>query len=200
MAARTLRYDWFNELLNSEKYDFILTAHHLDDSLETFILNLSRASGIEGLLGIKDNDNNLIRPLLIFSKEQLLNFALKKGLKWREDSSNVKDDYLRNKIRNNIIPHLKELHPSFLFQSKKSMDFLRGSNEILKKHKKEFKKKYFLNINNELHISKDSLVKTGSDNFIFELFKEYGFKTPKEILQSLSKQPKTRIPNCKKNS
>ena len=182
MAARTLRYEWFNELLNSEKYDFILTAHHLDDSLETFILNLSRASGIEGLLGIKDNDNNLIRPLLIFSKEQLLSFALKKGLKWREDSSNVKDDYLRNKIRNNIIPLLKELHPSFLFQSKKSMDFLRGSNEILKKHKKEFKKKYFLNINNELHISKDSLVKTGSDNFIFELFKEYGFKTPKEIL------------------
>ena len=182
MAARTLRYDWFNELLNSEKYDFILTAHHLDDSLETFILNLSRASGIEGLLGIKATDNNLIRPLLIFSKEQLLSFALKNDLKWREDSSNVKDDYLRNKIRNNIIPHLKELHPSFLFQSKKSMDFLRGSNEILKKHKKEFKQKYFLNINNEIHVSKDSLVKKVSDNFIFELFKDYGFKTPKEIL------------------
>jgi tRNA(Ile)-lysidine synthase len=182
MAARTLRYEWFNELLNSEKYDFILTAHHLDDSLETFILNLSRASGIEGLLGIKANDKNLIRPLLIFSKEQLLSFALKNDLKWREDSSNVKDDYLRNKIRNNIIPQLKELHPSFLFQSKKSMDFLRGSNQILKKYTKEFKKKYFLNINNELLISKASLVKTASDNLIFELFKDYGFKTPKEIL------------------
>ena len=175
MAARTLRYEWFNELLNSEKYDFILTAHHLDDSLETFILNLSRASGIEGLLGIKANDKNLIRPLLIFSKEQLLSFALKNDLKWREDSSNVKDDYLRNKIRNNIIPQLKELHPSFLFQSKKSMDFLRATNQILKRYTKEFKKKYFLNINNELLISKASLVKTASDNLIFELFKDYGF-------------------------
>ena len=182
MAARTLRHEWFSQILYSEKYDFILTAHHLDDSLETFILNLSRASGIEGLLGIKPVNNYLIRPLLIFSKEQLLSFAVDNNIKWREDSSNIKNDYLRNKIRNNIIPQLKELHPNFLIQSKKSMNFLRGSNQVLKKYTNEFKNEYFLDINNQLQISKVSLIGTGSDNFIFELFKEYNFKSSKEIL------------------
>jgi|TARA_B110000503_G_scaffold143803_1_gene249036 tRNA(Ile)-lysidine synthase len=182
MAARTLRYDWFNYLLHSKEYDYILTAHHLDDSLETFILNLSRASGIEGLLGIKPINNNLIRPLLIFSKENLISYAIETNIKWREDSSNIKDDYLRNKIRNNIIPQLKELDPNFLIQSKKSMNFLRESNEVLKRYVNEFKNEHFINIDNQIKIFKTSIIKIESENFIYELFKNYGFKSPKEIL------------------
>ncbi|MBT3753408.1 MAG: tRNA lysidine(34) synthetase TilS [Flavobacteriaceae bacterium] len=186
MAARTLRYNWFNEILISEKYDYIITAHHLDDSLETFIMNLSRASGIEGLTGIKPINNNLIRPLLIFSKQQILNFAKKNKIRWRVDSSNNKNDYMRNKIRNKIIPLMKELHPKFLDQSKKSMDFLMGSKEILNKYCIDFKNRNFLSINNEIHIPKEIILKIESNSFIFELFKDYNFKTPEEIINLCS--------------
>ena len=182
MAARVLRYKWFNQILDTEKYDFILTAHHLDDSLETFILNLSRASGIEGLLGIKSVNKNVVRPLLIFSKDDLIKFARENSVKWREDSSNIKNDYLRNKIRNNIIPQLKELHPDFLDQSRKSMSYLSGSNDILKKHIKDFKNKNFTNKDDQKKVLKSLIIEIKSNSFIFELFKDYGFKSPDEII------------------
>jgi tRNA(Ile)-lysidine synthase len=127
MAARTLRYDWFNELLKNNNKDYILTAHHLDDSLETFIVNLSRASGIEGFTGISPVNDKIVRPLTIFSKNQILEYAKNNNIHWREDSTNKKDDYQRNYIRNQIIPLLKKLYPNFLSQSKKTMNFLKNS-------------------------------------------------------------------------
>ena len=82
MAARTLRYNWFKDILTKENLDYIITAHHLDDSLETFILNISRASGIEGLTGIKSLNNVIARPLLVFSKDQILSYAKENNIKW----------------------------------------------------------------------------------------------------------------------
>ena len=114
MAARDLRYGWFEEVLGNFKYQYLITAHHLDDDLETFFINLSRGTGLKGLKGIPEKNQNIIRPLLIFSKEEILNFAEENKLKWREDLSNQKPDYLRNKLRLEVIPKYKETNKSLL--------------------------------------------------------------------------------------
>lgn len=114
MAARDLRYDWFAELAQEFHYDYILTAHHADDALETFLINLSRGTGLDGLVGIPSVNENIIRPLLVYSREQLHAFAQEQGYTWREDSSNASDHYLRNAIRHHIVPQLKSIQPNFL--------------------------------------------------------------------------------------
>ncbi|MFL9843274.1 tRNA lysidine(34) synthetase TilS [Flavobacterium rhizosphaerae] len=114
IAARELRYEWFYEQLEEKEYDYIITAHNADDVLETFLINLSRGTGIEGLTGIPEINNKIVRPLLAFSRKDIEAYAKKNNIKWREDSSNASDKYLRNKIRHHISPVLKELNPSFL--------------------------------------------------------------------------------------
>jgi tRNA(Ile)-lysidine synthase len=108
MAARQLRYDWFEVLLNEINYDYLLTAHHADDDLETFLINLSRGTGLRGLTGIQEVNNKVVRPLLSFSRAEILSYAKLNELYWREDSSNSKSDYLRNNFRLNVIPPYKE--------------------------------------------------------------------------------------------
>lgn len=180
MAARTLRYDWFNELLKNNNKDYILTAHHLDDSLETFIINLSRASGIEGFTGISPVNDKIVRPLTIFSKKQILEYAKNNKIHWREDSTNKKDDYQRNYIRNQIIPLLKKLYPNFLSQSKKTMNFLKNSQLVIDKYIEAVKKEKFVIKNDEITIEKKFIQCNKND--IYNLFKDYGFKNPSEIL------------------
>ena len=181
MAARNLRYKWFYNILRTEKLDYMITAHHLDDSLETFILNLSRASGIEGLTGIKQLNDVIVRPLLAFSKNEILNYAKANNIKWREDSTNIKNDYQRNQIRNEIIPLLKKLHPNFLDQSKKTMTFLKESNLIIDNYIQNIKNENFTLKDDEIVISKDFIKK--NSNLIFHLFKEYNFKHSDQILE-----------------
>ncbi len=181
MAARNLRYEWFYEILKTEKLDYIITAHHLDDSLETFILNLSRASGIEGLTGIKKLNDLIVRPLLVFSKKEILNYAKANNIKWREDSTNKNNNYQRNQIRNEIIPLLKKLHPNFLDQSNKTMTFLKESSLIIDNYIQNIKMKNFILKDDEIVISK-AFIKNNS-NLIFHLFKEYNFKHSDQILE-----------------
>lgn len=114
LAARKLRYEWFYELLATENFDYVVTAHHLDDQLETFLIHFSRGTGLDGLCGIPTQNDKIIRPLLTFSRAEIETFAKENNLKWREDSSNASDKYARNKIRHHVIPILKELNPSFL--------------------------------------------------------------------------------------
>ncbi len=114
MAARDLRYAWFAEILKDFKYDFLLTAHHLDDDLETFFINLSRGTGLNGLTGIPRQNNKIIRPLLGFSRDEILQYAEKNNLKWREDSSNLKTDYLRNQLRLEVLSQFKNINESVL--------------------------------------------------------------------------------------
>lgn len=113
VAARKLRYLWFEEIRQSQGYNYILTAHHLDDSLETFLINLSRGTGLDGLTGIPQQNGYIVRPMLPFSRKKIEAYATESGLAWREDSSNGTTKYLRNKIRHEIVPLLKELNGSF---------------------------------------------------------------------------------------
>ena len=131
MIARDLRYDFFEELSSKLNINYILTAHHLNDSLESFIINISRGSGLDGLIGIPENNNKIIRPLIGFQKNKIVHYAKTKNLKWRQDSSNKNNSYLRNKIRNSIIPELEKLEGNFLKNFKKSISYLRISNTLI---------------------------------------------------------------------
>lgn len=112
MAARELRYNWFEELATAEGYRYIALAHHRGDLLETMLLNLSRGTGIAGLHGIMPKRGRFVRPLLFASKEDIFAYVTEKQLIWREDSSNASTKYSRNKIRHEAIPVLQELNPN----------------------------------------------------------------------------------------
>jgi tRNA(Ile)-lysidine synthase len=131
MAARALRYAWFQELLKDFKYDFLITAHHADDDLETFLINLSRGSGLRGLIGIKEKSNKIIRPLLPFSREEIFSFAKKEKLFWREDSSNASSDYLRNELRHEVIPPFKKATKGLLASFHKTQKNLQQTEALV---------------------------------------------------------------------
>tara|TARA_R100000306_G_scaffold14750_1_gene18417 strand:+ start:6943 stop:8247 length:1305 start_codon:yes stop_codon:yes gene_type:complete len=131
MAARELRYGWFMEILKNFKYDYLLTAHHLDDDLETFFINLSRGTGLSGFTGIPKKNNKIIRPLLDFSREEILQYAETNNLKWREDSSNQKTDYLRNKLRLEVLPKFKESSEPVLKNFQKTRHNLLASQNLI---------------------------------------------------------------------
>ncbi len=131
MAARELRYQWFNEIAENFEYDYILTAHHADDDLETFFINLSRGTGLKGLTGIPKQNETIVRPLLKFSREDILNFAKSQNLYWREDSSNAKTDYLRNKLRIEVLPKFKEVSVKMLQNFQHTQQYLRDSQALI---------------------------------------------------------------------
>jgi tRNA(Ile)-lysidine synthase len=131
VVARKLRYEWFETLLQKHDYDYILTAHHLDDSLETFFINFTRGTGLDGLTGIPEQNDTIIRPLLIFLREDIITFAQENKVPWREDSSNASDKYLRNKLRHDVIPVLKALNPSLLASFENTIENLKQAQSLV---------------------------------------------------------------------
>jgi tRNA(Ile)-lysidine synthase len=110
--ARKIRYDWFHEITDQDANNFILLAHHNDDQVETFFQHIARKSGILGLAGMLENHKQILRPLLNFSKEEILEFAKSYLISWREDVSNAKSDYTRNKLRNILLPIVSNQIPT----------------------------------------------------------------------------------------
>lgn len=113
MAARALRYEWFYKLLEQEGYDYVATAHHMNDLAETVLLNITKGTGIAGFHGILPKNNKVIRPILFMEKDDILEYTASQQLIWREDSSNSSNKYQRNLLRNEVIPKLKEINPNF---------------------------------------------------------------------------------------
>lgn len=128
-TARKLRYDWFSEMVDEKS--ILLTAHHLNDNIETFFINLLRGTGLKGLAGIPTSRENILRPLLKYSKIAVQEYALEKGLKWREDSSNQSNKYLRNKIRQSLVPSLIDLEDSFESKMGSTIQELNEANSFL---------------------------------------------------------------------
>ncbi len=114
LKARELRYQWFSELLQQNEFQYLLTAHHLNDDVETFMINLLRGTGLEGLTGIPTQNEKILRPLLKFPLKEIEKFAKQKNIRWREDHTNTSDDYVRNRIRHHIIPKFEEENPNFI--------------------------------------------------------------------------------------
>ncbi len=186
IAARDLRYAWFAELMQQNDIFTLVTAHHADDSLETFLINLSRGTGIDGLKGIPEKTETIARPLLGFSRNQILAYAQSEELRWREDSSNNEVKYLRNKIRHEVIPSLKELHPTFLENFQKTQIYLSDTSKILDNHINLLKSKVFEKTEDGYRVSLNELgVLYPQQSYIRMLFKPYGFTAFEDIAKLL---------------
>jgi len=176
MAARQLRYQWFAETMRNEKIDFLMTAHHLNDNLETALLNFVRGTGISGMRGMPSQADKLIRPLLLFTKEELQFYAKSKNLKWREDASNSSSDYHRNFLRHEVIPKLKEINPSLENTFLHNATRFNAEEELVKFAHQYLATQYVSQNNNQVIISKEVISQFHNKaGVLWELIKEYGF-------------------------
>ena len=176
MAARDLRYNWFNSLLESEGFTCLCTAHHLDDSIETFFINLLRGTGIAGLHGIKVKNDKIVRPLLFATREEILSYAKQNNISYVEDSTNSETKFTRNKIRHNLFPVLREINPNFEFALKKDIEYLNDTEFIFRREIEKTKKEI---IETEQEVIKINISKLKQLNpmkiYLYEILSEYGF-------------------------
>ena len=186
--ARELRYQFFRKIQKEQNLEYLVTAHHLNDQLETFIINLSKASGIKGLSGIPANDNNIIRPLLNFSKEEIYEFAEENNVEFREDKSNQKTDYLRNKVRHNVVPELEKINDDFLQNFSKSMEILNQTKDVLNDLINEKITGFKTNIETGQTIIDKEKFSKESDLILFEILKRFGFNDEKEMQKIFTTQ------------
>lgn len=174
MAARDLRYQWFSELKEKHGYQKIATAHHINDVLETMLLNLTKGTGIAGLHGILPKRDSTVRPLLFADKELIINYAKNTGLMWREDPSNESNHYQRNIIRNQVVPILRLINPSL-------EEATRNTSEIIRSVEKHYLKsidimrKHMLKVEGQHILIKKEDLKLIEAPILSDLIKGYGF-------------------------
>ena len=189
VAARELRYEWFYSTANTNGYDRIATGHHADDDLETFFINLSRVTGLRGLTGIASNTEQLIRPLLPFSRAQIMQFAKKEELFWREDSSNSTRDYLRNKLRLDVIPAFKGVNKTVLQNFQQTQQHLKESQALLEDYITLVTKLVVSHTDAGYEIdSKQLQALPNTNTLLFELLYPYGFTDFKAIASILESE------------
>ncbi|AUC86190.1 tRNA lysidine(34) synthetase TilS [Polaribacter sp. ALD11] len=193
IAARNLRYTWFEELITTHNFDFVLTAHHADDNLETFLINLTRGSGLDGFTGIPEINGNIVRPFLKFSREEILNFANENAISWREDKSNASTKYVRNKIRHNVLPVLKEINPSLLDTFSKTIENLQESKQIIEDRIADVSKKIVENnCSIALEETKFNIKKiqqlSNPKAYLYQLLEKYHFTEFNDVYNLLSAQ------------
>ncbi|MDH8702139.1 tRNA(Ile)-lysidine synthase [Dysgonomonadaceae bacterium PH5-43] len=189
MAARNLRYEWFEKIKIENNADYIAVAHHSDDNVETFLLNMIRGTGIKGLTGISPKNGHIIRPLLNVSKEDIINYAQSENISYAIDSTNLEDEYTRNKIRLNILPLLRTINPSVSTSILNSIENLTEVDKIYNKEINNIKEFVF---DKEKHtIDIDRLKEAASpEAVLFEILKEYQFDrdTIKNIAKAIDSQ------------
>ena len=177
MAARELRYKWFKELISEHGYTYLLTAHHANDNAETLFVNLTRGTGIKGLQGIPEKQNNTIRPLLFATKEMIKNYVKKHNIQFREDSSNQEVKYKRNFIRHQIIPELKKLNPILEETLNTSIHYFKQSSQIVTQFCKSKFKDICEENNERLKINIALLLlEPQKETLLFEWLHSKGFK------------------------
>ena len=169
-AARKERYKWFDNLLEKNNIDLLCTAHHINDNLETVIYNLVNSTGFRGIRGIKVLRKNIFRPLMNFNKNELMDYALKNNLEWREDSSNKLMKYSRNRIRLKIIPQLKKINNSLERSVGDTSSNLSELENFISFQISKLTKKYVDNSSNGFKIN---INKWEKKDFNFFLLKEY---------------------------
>ena len=176
MAARDLRYAWFEELRRQLNYDKIVVAHHADDQAETFFINLLRGAGLNGLKGMKPQNGAIIRPLLWVSREEIHQYAIVNQIRWREDHTNAESVYLRNKIRNQLLPVFDELQPEARQGLYKSLAHLSSENELYRELLKE-KLSRIIECDGEIQCIPYSAFRIPHSAFqlLFEWLRQYGF-------------------------
>lgn len=189
VAARELRYEWFSRLINKNEQgsqssagtqlptpDWIVTAHHANDNVETLLMNFFKGTGIQGLRGILPRKGKVVRPLLSVKKEELLEFARENGLTWVEDTSNASDKYTRNYFRNQLIPSLQKVFPQVEDNLINGIDRYREIELLYNQSIDVHKKKLVEQKGKEVHIPVLKLLKSAPlPTILYEIIREYGF-------------------------
>ena len=194
MAARELRYDWFHKIKKEKNIAWIATAHHLDDDIETLLINLGRGTGIRGMIGIPDKANGFIRPLLSFSKEQIITFAKEHAVEWREDDTNQSTDYLRNYLRLKVIPawkeHVPDLEIGFINSKKHVSQSIQIQNDYLELVKDQvWSESEFgvqINLKKLENFSNKSIL-------LYELLSPYGFTAWEDVYNLVESQSGKKV-------
>jgi tRNA(Ile)-lysidine synthase len=191
VAARQLRMRWLEKLIDRYGYNFYATAHHLDDQIETFFINLLRGTGISGLHGILPKQGKLIHPMLFTTRENIEAFAKKNKIAHREDSSNLKKDYTRNKIRHLLLPVIKEINPEYSEVLTENIHRIRQAEMIYLQQINSVASQLITNENDQIKISIRLLnAIEPAETYLYELLLPYAFNFSdvKDILASLGKQ------------
>ncbi len=175
-AARQIRYNWFEKCLNKDSYDYLLTAHHADDNLETYLINSFRGTGIKGLTGIPEKREYILRPLMTFNRKEILVYSKNEHLKWREDQSNAEDKYLRNVIRHHLLPFFEQRNDNLYARFKTTQSNLSRQEYLLEDYLhlifkqviEERKESYRIDISTLKQFPHD-------EKILIELLKDFGF-------------------------
>ncbi len=190
LAARNMRYQWFETLLKDYGYQYLLTAHHQNDVLETVLYNLVKGTGIAGLHGIKPKKEQIVRPLLFATKQEIIDYVQQNNLKWREDSSNVSNKYSRNLLRNEVIPLLKRINPSLENTMQQTVERLAAVERIFENEILQVKQR-IQRIENEVIYLNIPLLSRENEVIIklYEILKPYHFNyiQTQQIIESLYK-------------
>lgn len=192
MAARELRYEWFNDLLDKNGFHFVATGHHADDQIETLFLNLSRGTGISGLRGMLPKTGRVVRPLLPFFRADIESYAREKGLSWIEDSTNSSTEIKRNRIRHEIVPMFESLNPNFRETLTRTMRNIRDAEIIYMEALETVLKTITKEEPGVVRVSVEGLKKLHPrEAYLYELLSAYGFNsaTTERINSSLDGLP-----------
>ena len=182
-GARNLRYKWFYDLKEIYGFDFIVTAHNLNDQIETYLINSMRGTGLSGIVGIPEKTDKLYRPLLDISKNEISEYAINNNIEFREDSSNSTNDYLRNTIRNSIIPKFEEFDDNVMLKFKTTINNLNSTKIFADNIISDIKDKVFLKEGIKQRIKISDLSNLNPlDFYVHNLFSEYGFDH-KEVIK-----------------
>lgn len=194
MAARDLRYSWFYDLMEREGYDYLAIAHNLNDSVETLFLNILRGTGVDGLGGIKEKNGKIIRPLLKFTRQDILDYVYKADIPFRQDKTNLECRYSRNRIRNAVFPEFEAINPSFLRTVARDIDYFTAAGEIIQEQFAQKKEKLIEYSEGRIkaRISIQALKEeTHSKYWLFILLEEFGYNSSQtdQVFESLNGQP-----------
>lgn len=175
MAARELRYSWFDKIVTEDGFDAVAVAHNMNDNAETFLINLLRGTGLNGLTGMSPHHGNVIRPLLFATRDEIAAYAAQKGIKFREDSSNSQIKYIRNRLRNRVMPELIEVNSHSLSAITATMEHLGSSAAIIETYIGEIRKSVFRTSGDDITADVSALSSLRPEGaLMFELFRKYG--------------------------
>lgn len=191
VAARELRYNWFNDIISgkalfnptsiNDKIQYIVTAHHSDDNIETVLMNFFKGTGIIGMRGMLPKTGKLVRPLLFATKKQLHEFAASRQLSYREDSSNLSDKYSRNYIRHQVLPLVEKIYPTVAENITANIEKFRETEYLYRHAIEQYKKKLLTCRNNDVYIPVRKLLNIPPlHSVLYEITKQYGF-TPGQV-------------------
>lgn len=185
MAARELRYQFFEEVAEGFGFSAIATAHHVDDALETILLNLTHGTGFQGLAGITPRRERYIRPMLAFTGAELRQLAADQGIDWREDASNEKDDYERNRLRHHVLPVLEAINPALANTAKNTLERLWATGDELDRGLNEWQHSHVVVLQHHVEVA----LPAGSAVFLYEYLKRafgLAYKSYKQMEEAMA--------------